>query len=48
MRFVARTRDELLEFLDEQIGFLGLSNEAFDAGKLAEAKRRVGRRAAQP
>jgi hypothetical protein len=35
----ARTRKELLEFFEEQIGFLELSNEAFDAGKLAEAKR---------
>jgi hypothetical protein len=36
---VARTRDELLELFDEQIGFLELSNDAFDDGKLAEAKR---------
>jgi hypothetical protein len=36
---VARTRDELLAFLDELIGDLDRSNEAFDAGHLGEAKR---------
>jgi hypothetical protein len=36
---VARTRDELLEFLGEQIDHLEASNELFDAGRLSEAKR---------
>jgi hypothetical protein len=36
---VTRTRDELREFLDEQIEFLVRSNELFDQGHLSEAKR---------
>ena len=39
---VTRTRQQLLEFFEEQLGFLELSNEAFDAGMLAEAKRLAG------
>jgi hypothetical protein len=38
-RLVARTHDELLEFLAEQIDHLEASNGAFDAGRLSEAKR---------
>lgn len=34
-----RTREELLEFFDEQIEFLERSNAAFDEGHLSEAKR---------
>lgn len=34
-----RTREQLLELFEEQVGFLELSNEAFDAGRLAESKR---------
>jgi hypothetical protein len=34
---MTRTRDELLEMLDDQIGFLERSNGAFDAGHLSEA-----------
>lgn len=36
---VARDRTELLEFFDEQIGFLERSNAAFDEGHASEAKR---------
>lgn len=36
---VTRSRAELLEFFDEQIGFLERSNHAFDEGHLSEAKR---------
>ena len=36
---VTRPRGELLENLQEQIGYLERSNEAFDNGHLAEAKR---------
>jgi hypothetical protein len=36
---VARTRDELLELLEEEIGYLERSNEAFDQGHESEAKR---------
>jgi hypothetical protein len=34
-----RTREELLELFEEQLQFLERSNEAFDQGHLAEAKR---------
>ena len=36
---MARARDELLEFFNEQIGFLERSNEAFDAGHFSQAKQ---------
>lgn len=36
---VARGRAELLEFFDEQIGFLERSNRTFDKGHFSEAKR---------
>ena len=36
---MARTRDDLLELFEEQIEFLGRSNELFDQGYTSEAKR---------
>ncbi|ORB66938.1 hypothetical protein BST47_07680 [Mycolicibacterium tusciae] len=36
---MARTRDELLGFLREQVDHLEASNELYDSGRLSEAKR---------
>ncbi|KUI44747.1 hypothetical protein AU198_14525 [Mycobacterium sp. GA-1199] len=36
---MARTRKELLEYFEEQLGFLERSNAAYDAGHVGEAKR---------
>src|SRR5690606_13004531 len=36
---VRQTKAELIAHLDDTVGFLGASSEAFDAGKTGEAKR---------